>query len=74
MIPGDLVRFKKYIVTPRNPQDCGAWEFKIGILVDYQKWEKIARILYNGEIVSIRAENVEKAGKKDFERDLNESK
>jgi len=52
---GDLVRFKKY-----------PWEKKIGILIEYKKWEKVATILYNGITHRVRAENVEKAGKRDF--------
>ncbi len=55
MKKGDLVRFKKY-----------PWENKIGILIEYKKWEKVASILYCGEILRIRAEHVSKAGKKDF--------
>jgi len=40
---------------------------KLGLLIEYNTWEKVARILYQGEIISLRAEHVEKAGKKDFE-------
>ena len=59
MKAGDLVRWQ-----------FGGCTKKIGLLVEYNTWEKVARILYKGKIISLRAENVEKAGKKDFE-DLN---
>ena len=67
MKKGDLVRIKQYIVRPQNPSDCGVWKMKLGILVDYQKWEKVATVLSEGQILRVRAENVQKAGKKDEE-------
>ncbi len=65
MKKGDLVRFRK------NPHlakidECGMLRHEIGILIEYRKWEKIASILFNGEIVRVRGEYVSKAGKKDF--------
>ena len=38
---------------------------ELGLLLEYHSWEKVARILHEGEIISIRAEYVQKAGKKD---------
>jgi hypothetical protein len=35
--------------------------WKVGLLVEYQSWEKIARILYDGEVLSVRAENTQLA-------------
>ena len=55
MRTGDIVRFWNY---------SGEGPF-LGLLVEYNTWEKIARILYEGEIVSVRAEHTQKAGKKD---------
>lgn len=55
MRKGDMVRFWK-------PSNEGPF---IGLLVEYNTWEKVARILYKGEVISIRAENAQKAGKKD---------
>ena len=54
---GDMVRFWKY---------SGEGPF-IGLLVEYHTWEKVARILYEGKIISVRAEHVQKSGKKDAE-------
>ena len=42
-------------------------DVSIGLLIEYHSWEKIATILYRGEVLRVRGENVEKAGKKDFE-------
>ena len=61
MKAGDLVRFWRMGRPP------GQAEVAIGLLVEYHPWEKVARILYKGEIIITRGENVEKAGKKDFE-------
>lgn len=58
MRPGDLVRFWKGF------QHRGGKAY-LGLLIEYHTWEKIATVLYNGETYRIRAENVEKAGKKD---------
>ena len=55
MRAGDIVRFWKY---------SGEGPF-LGLLVEYNTWEKVARILYEGEVVAIRAEHAQKAGRKD---------
>ena len=69
MKSGDLVRIKIYQVRPRTASDCGVWSIKLGILVEYKKWEKVATVLSEGKIFRIRAEDVEKAGKKDEIKD-----
>ena len=67
MKQGDLVRFKVYKVRPIRASDCGIWKIKLGILVDYKKWEKVATIFSEGKLHRIRAELVTKAGRKDEE-------
>ena len=67
MRQGDLVRFKVYQVKPKKSSDCGIWEVKLGILVEYKKWEKIASVFSEGSIHRIRAEFVTKAGRRDKE-------
>ena len=56
MKAGDLVRFQKY---SHHDDWC------IGLLLEYHTWEKIGTVLHNGEIYRLRAENIQKAGKKD---------
>ena len=34
----------------------------IGLLLDYQKWEKMATILYKDEVIRAQARNVQKYG------------
>jgi hypothetical protein len=63
---GDLVRFRHELTSKRRRDDCGIWEWKLGFLVKYRKWEKIATILCDGKIYRIRAGDVQKAGKKDM--------
>ena len=58
MKDGDLVRFKT------NIPPLVSW--RLGLLVEYKKWEKIATVLHQGKLYRIRAEHVTKAGKKDF--------
>tara|TARA_Y100000310_G_scaffold267758_1_gene279921 strand:- start:3311 stop:3493 length:183 start_codon:yes stop_codon:yes gene_type:complete len=53
MKSGDLVRFK----FPEMQPD----EWASGLLVEYHTWEKLARILYLGKIISIHASHVQLA-------------
>ena len=65
MQKGDIVRFRSYTLRPVNNQDCGIWAWKLGLLIEYKKWEKVASILSEGKIIRVRAEDVQKSGKKD---------
>ena len=68
MKTGDIVRFKmvgELVVKDgilQRPQEY----WVIGLLVEYNAWEKIATVLHNGIIKRIRASEVQKAGKKDW--------
>ena len=53
---GDMVRF----VYP------GTTNKRLGLLVEYHTWEKIATILYEDILLRVHANDVQKAGKKDF--------
>ena len=59
MIAGDLVRFKDWEVHPMHKNDCGVWEWRTGLLIEYQSWEKVATILHLGKIIRIRAGDVQ---------------
>ena len=58
MEPGDLVRFHENYTHVEHSHNRGPWKYKIGLLVEYNKWEKVARILYDGEIISKHASSV----------------
>jgi hypothetical protein len=47
MRPGDLVRFKY------SAADAEGW--KVGLLVEYHTWEKIATIIYEGSEFRVMA-------------------
>ncbi len=64
MKTGDLVRFRKE-EFPVKPGDCGMWQWKLGLLIQYHTWEKIGTILCEGKLIRVRAEDIQKAGKKD---------
>jgi hypothetical protein len=66
MIPGDMVRFRREIYQRVRQDDCGIWDWKIGLLIEYHTWEKIATILCEGKIYRVHASEVQKAGKKDW--------
>ena len=63
MKAGDLVRFKS-VTWPYNLD--GQW--RIGLLIKYEKWEKIGTVLYMGRLLRLRAAQMEKAGVKDESR------
>jgi len=58
MKAGDWVRFCTEQIHPRQ-RNLPEW--KEGLLIEYHTWEKIARILYEGNIVSVRAEQCQLA-------------
>ena len=64
---GDIVRFK----SPVNSQDLEYMRgrrkppYRLGVLIEYRAWEKIATILFEGKLIRCHAEHVQKAGKKD---------
>jgi|TARA_R110001583_G_scaffold27855_3_gene99200 hypothetical protein len=65
---GDIVRFAKWT----DIVDINDWsttpKSRVGLLVEYDSLNKSATILYRGQPIHIRAQLVEKAGKKDFEK------
>ena len=58
MKAGDWVRFCQEEIHPMQ-RNLPEWEE--GLLVEYHPWEKIARILYGGEMISVTASNVQLA-------------
>ena len=67
MKKGDLVRFCQEQWKRERDSDCGLWHWKMGLLIEYHTWEKVATILCEGKTYRVRAENVQKAGRKDIE-------
>ena len=59
MKSGDLVRFIHPLTT--------STEWKLGLLIEYHKWEKIATVLYDGGLMRISARKVQKFGKRYLE-------
>ena len=60
MKAGDLVRFREVLshgVGIHQPTVYTNW--KIGLLIEYKPWTKIAQILYNGKEYRIRANDVQ---------------
>ena len=49
MNAGDMVRFRE--------KNEATWS--VGMLVEYEKWYKIAKILFAGEILSVHASHVQ---------------
>lgn len=56
MRAGDLVRFRQ-CTFHGTPKVYSEW--KIGLLLEYKPLMKIAKISYNGQIVSVRANDAQ---------------
>ena len=69
MKTGDLVRFKS-IGAGRHDipkyADDGKW--RLGLLIEYETWEKLATVLYMGALHRVQSQNIQKEGKKDESR------
>ena len=59
MKSGDLVRF----IHPSTTST----EWKLGLLIEYRPWEKMATVLYDGGLMRISARKVQKFGKRYLE-------
>jgi hypothetical protein len=59
MKDGDIVRW-----TP-NRKTKPWFDTTLCLLIEYRKWEKMGTILCDGELIRVRAEDLEKAGRKD---------
>ena len=69
MKPGDLVRFESVGAGKfDNPPYSKDGKWRLGLLISYESWEKIGVIFYCGSLIRVRAENIQKAGKKDESR------
>ena len=67
MRSGDLVRFRAthWLGGAGKPESERPW--LVGLLIKYEKWEKIATVLYNDELLRLAARNVQKFGKRYLE-------
>lgn len=67
MIPGTMVRFARW----EEIVDINDWSTTpkrhLGLLIEYDKLMKQASVLYEDDVLIIRAQLVEKAGRRDFE-------
>ncbi len=59
-----MVRFKKWTVRPVSAQDCGIWEWKVGLLIEYESWEKVGTILCEGKTLRVAGRDIEKVGRR----------
>lgn len=69
MKEGDMVRFAKWEEV--DYRDSKNWHNQpkphIGILIQHDKTMQITEILHAGEVIRVRQQFVEKAGRKDYE-------
>ena len=65
-----MVRFKApyFIKVVDGVYGTHGWNKKLlGLLVEYESWEKMATVMYEGELLRVAARDVEKTGKRDYE-------
>ena len=62
---GDMVRFR----APHPSFVDGDFDrpWLVGLLIEYRKWEKIATIMYNDELIRVAARDTQKYGRRYFE-------
>jgi len=67
MRAGDMVRFR----APHWLGGAGLLErerpWLMGLLIEYHKWEKIATVLFNDELLRLPARDVQKFGRRYLE-------
>jgi len=68
MKPGDLVRFRAthWLGGAGLPEEERPW--LLGLLIEYHKWEKIATVMHENELLRIAARNVQKQGRRYLEK------
>ncbi len=57
-----MVRFRRLEYYSDIAQPTEKWE--VGLLIEYHKWEKIATVLYNDELLRLPARDVQKFGRR----------
>jgi hypothetical protein len=65
MKKGDMVRFRA--PHPKFVDSSPTRPWLIGLLIEYHKWEKIATIMYNDELIRIAARDTQKYGRRYLE-------
>jgi len=80
MKTGDIVRFRNgwkglKIIENNKWSSMPADHDKspLALLIEYESWEKIATVMYNGNVFRIAARDIEKAGKKDIPESENDN-
>jgi len=66
MSPGDMVRFALWGEFDYERPWEEAPKPHIGMLIEYDSLMKKATVLYRGELLDIRGQLIERAGKKDY--------
>ena len=67
MVPGDMVRFAKFEeIIDINGDWTSTPKEHVGLLINYDKLMKTASVLYANEVINVRAQLVEKAGRREF--------
>tara|TARA_A100001037_G_C15008851_1_gene570723 strand:- start:197 stop:406 length:210 start_codon:yes stop_codon:yes gene_type:complete len=59
MQAGDIVRFRRSGLLMHDFPEEAQVPWKIGLLVEYHTWEKIATILHDGEVLRVAARDVQ---------------
>jgi len=67
MKQGDMVRFRAphWLGGAGLPEQDRPW--LVGLLIEYHKWEKIATVLHNDELLRLAARDVQKFGRRYLE-------
>lgn len=55
---GDLVKYAWDVIPRRNNSDCGIWEWRTALVVDFPSPQKVA-LLYKGKIYIVNIKKIQ---------------
>tara|TARA_B100000131_G_C17978407_1_gene557561 strand:- start:495 stop:683 length:189 start_codon:yes stop_codon:yes gene_type:complete len=55
---GDLVKYMHETIPRRKNSDCGIWEWRRGLIIDFPSKDKVS-ILYKGKIVIVHIDKIQ---------------
>ena len=63
-----MVRFRPSGLLTHDFPTAVQVPWTLGLLIEYEPWEKIATVLFDGRLIRVRSADIQKAGRKDERR------
>ncbi len=62
-----MVRFRRVAWGKEKSWTSPTEKWEVGLLIEYHKWEKIATVLFNDQLLRLPARDVQKFGRRYLE-------